>query len=125
MYTNETNITFQRNLPRLQSTGSSVSQVYFRQKESFCGFVFNQFCIVTILERIVTADETWLHHYEPESKALSMAWKRPTSSVAKKFKSQPSAGRIMLTFFWDMEGAVLINFTPKGETVHRFPLLTQ
>jgi hypothetical protein len=51
------------------------------------------------LERIVTADEIWVHHYEPDSKAQSMAWKRPTSPVAKKFKSQPSAGKIMLTLF--------------------------
>jgi hypothetical protein len=43
-----------------------------------------------------------------------MAWKRPTSPVAKKFKSQPSAGKIMLTLFWDMEGAILVHFTPKG-----------
>jgi hypothetical protein len=69
------------------------------------------------LERIVTADETWLHHYEPESKAQSMAWKHPTSPVAKKFKCQPSGGKIMLTVFWDMEGAVLVHVTPKGETV--------
>jgi hypothetical protein len=47
-----------------------------------------------------------------------MAWKRPTSPVAKKFKSQPSAGKIMLTLFWDMEGAILVHFTPKGETVN-------
>jgi hypothetical protein len=51
------------------------------------------------LERIVTADETWVHHYEPVNKAQSMAWKRPTLPVAKKFKSQPSAGKIMLTIF--------------------------
>jgi len=25
----------------------------------------------------------------------------------------------MLTLFWDMEGAILIHFTPKGETVNR------
>jgi hypothetical protein len=68
-------------------------------------------------ERTVTADETWVHHYEPESKAQSVAWKRPTSPVAKKFKSQPSAGKIMLTLFWDMKGAILVHFTPKGETV--------
>jgi hypothetical protein len=39
-----------------------------------------------------------------ESKAQSMAWKRPTSPVAKKFKSQPSAGKNMLTDFgiWKM-----------------------
>jgi hypothetical protein len=46
-----------------------------------------------------------------------MAWKLPTSPVAKKFKSQPSAGKIMLTLFWDKEDAVLVHFTPKGETV--------
>jgi hypothetical protein len=66
------------------------------------------------LERIVTADETWVRHYEPVSKAQNMAWKRPTSPVAKKFESQPSASKIMLTLLWDMEGAILIHFTPKG-----------
>jgi hypothetical protein len=45
-----------------------------------------------------------------------MAWKRPTSPVAKKFKSQPSAGKIVLTLVWVMEGEILIHFTPKGET---------
>jgi hypothetical protein len=43
-----------------------------------------------------------------------MAWKFPTSSVAKKFKSQPSAIKIMLTLFLNMEGAILVHFTPKG-----------
>jgi hypothetical protein len=57
-------------------------------------------------------------YFEPESKAQSMAWKRPTSPVAKKFKSQPSAGKIMLTLFWNMEGVILVHFTPKGETVN-------
>jgi hypothetical protein len=66
------------------------------------------------LERIITADKTWVHHYEPESKAQSMAWKHPTLPVAKKFKSQPSAGKIMLTLFWNMEGSILIHFTPKS-----------
>jgi hypothetical protein len=69
------------------------------------------------LERIVTADETWLHHYKPESKAQSVAWKHPTSPVARKFKSQPSVGEVMVARFWDMEGAILVHSTPKGETV--------
>jgi hypothetical protein len=29
------------------------------------------------LERIVTADETWLHHYEPESKAQECGLETP------------------------------------------------
>jgi hypothetical protein len=70
------------------------------------------------LEQIVTTDETWVHNYKPESKAQSMAWKNPTSPMAKKFKSQQSANKIMLILFWDMEGAILVHFTPKGETVN-------
>jgi hypothetical protein len=27
----------------------------------------------------------------------------------------------MLTLFWDMEGTILLHFTPKRETVNRFP----
>jgi hypothetical protein len=66
------------------------------------------------LERIVTADETWVNHYEPESKAQSVTWKRLASPVAKKFKCQPSAGKIMFIFFGDTEGVILVHFTPKG-----------
>jgi hypothetical protein len=47
-----------------------------------------------------------------------MAWKRPTSPVAKKLKNQPSAGKIMLTLFWDMEDVILVHFTANGETVN-------
>jgi hypothetical protein len=61
-----------------------------------CAYKTN-FAPPQFLERIVTADETWVHHYKPESKAQTMAWKRPTSPDAKKFKSQPSAGKIMFT----------------------------
>jgi hypothetical protein len=70
------------------------------------------------LERIVTADKTGMHHYETESKAQSVAWKRLTSPMAKKFKSQPSAGKIMLTIFWHMEDVILVHFSPKVETVN-------
>jgi hypothetical protein len=84
----------------------------------FFGCVFNQFCTAPVLERIVTPGETFCVYYEPESKAQSMAWEHPTSTVAKKFKIQPSAGKIMFTLFGDMKGAILVNSTPKRETVN-------
>jgi len=59
------------------------------------------------LQQIVTGDETWIHHYEPESKRQSMQWKHPSSPVAKKFKIQPSAEKLMLTVFWDSQGPIL------------------
>ena len=37
--------------------------------------------------RIVTGDESWVYHYEPESKRQSMQWKHPSSPANKKFKT--------------------------------------
>jgi len=45
------------------------------------------------LERIVTGDETWTHHYEPESKRQSMGWKHrpsPTEKNSKRIQPQES-----------------------------------
>jgi len=39
------------------------------------------------LTRIVTGDETWVHHFAQESKRQNMEWKHPVSPVKKKFKS--------------------------------------
>ena len=44
------------------------------------------------LHRIVTGDESWVYHYEPESKRQSMQWKHLLSLANKKFKTQASAG---------------------------------
>jgi len=51
------------------------------------------------LDRIITRDETWVHHYEPECKRQIMKWKHSQSPSRKKFKSQPSARKLMLTVF--------------------------
>jgi len=69
------------------------------------------------LQQIVTGDETWIHHYEPESKRQSMQWKHPSSPVAKKFKMQPSTGKLMLTIFWDSQGPNLETCQERGTTV--------
>ena len=69
------------------------------------------------LQQIVTGDETWIQHYEPESKRQSMQWKHPSSPVAKKFKTQPLAGKLMLTIFWDSQGSILETCQERGTTV--------
>ncbi|GFW13850.1 histone-lysine N-methyltransferase SETMAR [Trichonephila clavipes] len=33
----------------------------------------------SFMKRIVTGDETWCHHYEPETKRDSMQWKHASS----------------------------------------------
>jgi histone-lysine N-methyltransferase SETMAR len=57
-----------------------------------------------MLNKIVTEDESWVHHYyKPESMHASIQWKHSSSSSTKKFKfmSTPSAEIVMLTVFWD------------------------
>jgi hypothetical protein len=72
---------------------------------------------VEFLVRIVTGDETF-HYYEPESKTQSMEWRHTSSPAKKKFKSAPSAEKLMLTLFWDMNGPILEHYQAKGETVN-------
>jgi histone-lysine N-methyltransferase SETMAR len=69
------------------------------------------------LNHIITGDETWIHHYEPQSKGQSMQRKHPSSPAAKKFKTQPSAGKLMLTVFWDSQGPILEHYQECGTTV--------
>ena len=69
------------------------------------------------MKRIVTGDETWIHHYDLESKQQSMQWKHASSSSRRKFKVQASAGKIMYIIFWDAEGILLIDFMPQKVTI--------
>ena len=65
----------------------------------------------------MTVDETWVHYYEPENKAQSRQWVGPGSPRPKKFKTQPSAGKVMATVFWDAKGVIMLDFLPKRSTI--------
>lgn len=69
------------------------------------------------LQRLVTGDETWIHHYDPESKQESMEWRHSGSPPPVKFRSQPSAGKLMASLFWDCEGILLIDYLPPKTTL--------
>jgi hypothetical protein len=44
------------------------------------------------LSKVVTGDETWIHHWDPETKQESMQWRHNGSSPPNKFRTQPSTG---------------------------------
>jgi hypothetical protein len=46
-----------------------------------------------------------------------MQWKHPLSLANKKFKTQASAEKVLLTIFWDVSGPLLVHFQEKGQTV--------
>ena len=71
----------------------------------------------SFLDRIITGDETWCHHYEPESKRQSMEWRHANSPSKKKFKTLPSAGKVTCTVFWDRKGVILLDFLEPGQTI--------
>ena len=54
----------------------------------------------TFLQQLMTGDETWV------------------SPCSKKFKSQQSAGKVMVTVFWDSVGVILVDFMSKGTTIN-------
>ena len=69
------------------------------------------------LSRLVTVDETWVHYYEPENKAQIRQSVGPGSPKFKKFKMQPSAGKVMATVFWDAQGVIMLDFLAKKSTI--------
>jgi hypothetical protein len=71
-----------------------------------------------MFNRTVTGDESWLHHYQPKSKCTSMQLKHSSSPSTKKFKVMPSAGKVMLTMFWDSQGILLAHFQMCGANVN-------
>ncbi len=53
-----------------------------------------------------TRDETLVHGISAQRLAT------------KKFKSQPSAGKLMATVFWDASGVIHIDFLERGATIN-------
>ena len=66
---------------------------------------------------LVTGDETWLHHWDPDTKKESMQWKHPGSPPPKKFRTQPSASKVMATVFWDSKRIILIDYKLAGTSI--------
>jgi len=70
------------------------------------------------LSRLVTMDETWLYHYDPETKQQSREWRHNGSPHPQKFRAQKSAGKFLYSIFSDQNGILLIDCLPKGQTVN-------
>ena len=63
-------------------------------------------------DRIVTEDETWVHHVTPESKQQSMAWCEPPVQVRQKRTKS-----VVWTIFWDAKSILFIQYMPSGFTI--------
>lgn len=70
-----------------------------------------------ILDRVVTGDESWIHFWTPESKEQLKQWKKKEEETPRKCKQVPSAGKVMLTAFWDRHGVIYTEYHSQGRTV--------
>jgi len=68
--------------------------------------------------RLVTMDETWLYHYDPETKQQSMEWRHSGLTCPKKFRLQKSAGKFLVSNLWDEDCILLTDYLPKGQTIN-------
>ena len=76
----------------------------------------------------MTKNETWLYHYDPETKQQAMEWRHSGSPRPKKFRVQKSAEKVLASIFWDQDSILLIDYLPKDQTINAenySPLLVQ
>ena len=74
--------------------------------------------MISCRARLVTMDETWLYHYEPETKQQSKEWRYSGSPRPQKFRVQKSAGKVLASIFWDQDCILLIDYLQNGQTIN-------
>jgi len=68
--------------------------------------------------RLVTIEETWRYHYEPETKQQTMEWRYSDLPRSQKFRVQKSAEKKFASIFWDQDSILLIDYLPKDQTIN-------
>ncbi|VVC36390.1 Transposase, type 1 [Cinara cedri] len=76
------------------------------------------------MENIITCDETWLFQYDVETKRQYMHWKTPATPRMKKARMFKSKFKAMLVVFFDINGIVMTEWVPEGQTVNQHYYLT-
>ena len=69
------------------------------------------------LTSIVTGDESWVHHFDPLSQQEAKEWTKSGQQPKARPRQQQSAGKVLLSVFWDDKGVLLTDYLQKGHTV--------
>ena len=86
-------------------------------------------CDQRCLEEIVTGDETWIYHFQPDSKAKNKVWVSSEGDRPVITRRCKTSNRMLYAIFFDSKGPVLHIRVPKGSSVtgkfYRESVLTQ
>jgi transposase len=93
-----------RCVPRLLTADQKIARMRISEQ---CLERFNK-NKTDFVRRFITMDETWIHHYTPESKQQSKQWTEAGCSAQKKTRLVPPAGKVMASVFCDAEGICLL-----------------
>ena len=69
------------------------------------------------LKEIVTCDETWIYHFEPDSKAKNKVWVSSEGDRPVIVRRCKTSNRMLYEIFFDSKGPVLQIPVPKGSSV--------
>jgi len=70
------------------------------------------------LSRLLTMDETWLYHYDPETKQQSMECRHSGSPRPNNSECKNPLRKVLASIFWDQDGILLTDYLPKGQTIN-------
>lgn len=73
----------------------------------------------TVIQRIITGDETWVYEYDTQTRHQSSEWRAKDEPRPKKPRRFQSKKKVMLTVFIDYNGVVHHEFLPKGQTINK------
>ena len=73
--------------------------------------------MISCWERLVTMDEPWLYHYDPETTQQSMVWRHSGSKCLKEFRVENPLENSRLDFLGARD-ILLIDYLPKGQTIN-------
>ena len=86
-------------------------------------------CDLHCLEEIVTGDETWIYHFQSDSKAKNKVWVSSEGDRPVIARCCKTSNRMLYVIFFDSKGPVLQIPVPKGSSVtgkfYRESVLTQ
>jgi len=65
-------------------------------------------------------DETWLYHYDPETKQQLIDWRHSGSPhpAPKKPECKNPLEKFSPRFFWDQDSIFLTDYLPKGQAIN-------
>ena len=73
----------------------------------------------TVLDALVTCDESWIYCYDPETKRQSFQWKHAGSPRPKMARQSKSTHKLLMIPFFDSTGMIYMQWVPTGQTVNK------